>query len=127
MVKDDTIFINKIIELENVHFIQSEVNSSNALNRIVFNRDAKILNSTAAFFNNCIFNGDIEFLSNKPLDEIEERVDKLFYGYNSDVLFSNCIFKNSFTLDIISIEVYEPLNIRITNSLFYPVKNKSSI
>ena len=127
LTKGDTTFINKAIELENVHFIQSENNSSAALNHIVFNRNVKILNSTAAFFNNCIFNGNIEFLSDKALDEIEENVDKLFYGYNSDVLFSNCIFRKSFTLDIISIEVYEPLSVKILNSEFYPIKNKSSI
>jgi len=124
---NDTIYVNKKLELENVHFIQGEGDTPDFLNRIVFNKDVILLNTTAAFFKNCIFKGNIDIKSDKPLDATIEEAEKQVFEYNNTIGFSNCIIRDNLLIDIISIEVYEPLSVYVGNSKIYAKSNQSSI
>ena len=114
----DTIIINKIIELENVHFEHVKDDIGQALPFLVFNKKVTIIDTTSLIFYYAIFNDDLEFdtsvLGNDQINSFIEKYD----DYAPDIGFFNCVFNKNVLLDIGSIENYSSISFNLFYSEF---------
>jgi len=121
----DTLTINKVIELENVHFIHQNGIEGQALNHIVFNKEVYLYNSSSALFYNCVFNGSLEIDVDIPLNKLLKNIENYYDNYEAEIGFSNCIFKSDIIIDIGTIESFSSIDVIVENSKFYTQKNKT--
>jgi hypothetical protein len=121
----DTLIINKIIDLENVHFEHIKDNVGQALPYLIFNKNVQIVDATSLIFYYCTFNGDIAFdtsvASNNQINGLKEKYE----NYAPDIGFFNCVFNKNVLLDIGSIENSSLISFNLFYSEFNSIKQKN--
>jgi hypothetical protein len=127
--KRDTIYINKELELVNVHFEhnKNEIGQPVAFQNIVFNKDVIIADITSVLFFNCVFNGVLEIdtavLGNEQINELDTK----YLNYDPDIGFYNTSFYESATLDIGSIKNFSSIEFSMFFSTFKSVNKRNEI
>ncbi|GGH02964.1 hypothetical protein GCM10011416_22270 [Polaribacter pacificus] len=117
---NDTIFIDKVIELENVHFEHNnnELGFPIGLPLIVFNKDVIITETTSILFFNCVFKGfldiDTQVLDNNLIIEL----DKKYLDYDATIGFYNTTFYNDIILSVGDIDNYSPISFKMFYNTF---------
>ncbi|WP_347174590.1 hypothetical protein [Polaribacter uvawellassae] len=118
--RKDTIYIDKTLELVNVHFEHNLDDDFQPVgfSSIVFNKDVIIADTTSLLFYNCIFKGDLEIdtkvLGNNQINQLNEK----YIEYDPNIGFYNVTFYKDVYLDIGSSENYSSINFRMFYNTF---------
>jgi len=115
---NDTIVINKKIDLYNVHFEHQKEEEGQGLPFLIFNKEVRIYNTTSLFFYNCIFRDNLEMDTSVLGNDQIIQFNKKYPKYGSDIGFYNCTFYKDVKLDIGSIENRSAINFYIFYSKF---------
>ncbi|MFK5891102.1 MAG: potassium channel family protein [Flavobacteriaceae bacterium] len=115
---NDTIVINKKIDLYNVHFEHQKEEGGQGLPFLIFNKEVRIYNTTSLFFYNCIFRDNLEMDTSVLGNDQIIQFNKKYPKYGSDIGFYNCTFYKDVKLDIGSIENRSSINFYIFYSKF---------
>ncbi|MFY9242676.1 MAG: potassium channel family protein [Polaribacter sp.] len=120
--KKDTLTINKKIQLSNVHFEHIYDEEGYALHHIKFTKPVIIENSASIVFSNCVFEKGFYMDVNTPLDSYISYFEKEYENYGNDFSINESVLKNEFIIDIGTIEVFSPIFVTISKSIFniYP-------
>lgn len=118
----DTLTINTKIELSNVHFEHIYNDTGYALHHIKFTKPVVIENSASLVFSNCIFEKGFYADVNIPLDSYVSYFEKEFENYGNDFSINESVLKSEFIIDIGTIEVFSPIFVTISKTIFniYP-------
>ncbi|MFY0602872.1 MAG: two pore domain potassium channel family protein [Flavobacteriaceae bacterium] len=108
---NDTIEINKKIDLFNVHFEHQRLDEKGqGFTYFVFNKDVRIYDTTSLVFFNCIFKGNLEMDTSVLGNDQINKFEKKYPNYGSDIGFFNCTFYKNTNIDIGSIEYYSSIH-----------------
>tara|TARA_R110002110_G_C13450495_1_gene717035 strand:- start:104 stop:1915 length:1812 start_codon:yes stop_codon:yes gene_type:complete len=121
---NDTIVINKEIDLENVHFEHVKGDSGQALPYIIFNKKVKIYDATSIIFYYCVFNDDLELdtsvLGNGKITALSQKYE----NYEADIGFWDSSFNKNVLIDVGSIENYSSISFNLFYSDFFSKKER---
>lgn len=121
----DTLIIDKVIELKNVHFEHTRGDTGQALPYIVFNKDVLIEDTTSMLFYNCVFKGnlamDTSVLGNDQITELTNN----YSGYGPNVGFFNTTFHKDVLIDIGSIDNFSSIEFSMLYSIFISDKERN--
>jgi len=122
----DTIFIDKIIELVNVHFEHNndDIGQQVGFPFIVFNKDVIIADTTSMLFFNCVFKGVLEVDVNTLGNDQINKLDKKHLEYEPHIGFYNTTFNNDVILSIGSLENYSSISFKMFNNTFISEENR---
>lgn len=117
---NDTIFINKTIELVNVHFEHNmdDIGQPVGLPFIVFNKDVFIADTTSMLFFNCVFKGFLEINTEVSGNNQINELDKNHLEYDANIGFYNSTFYNDIIMSIGSIENYSSISFKMFYNTF---------
>ena len=123
----DTIFIDKIIELVNVHFEHNndDIGQQVGFPFIVFNKDVIIADTTSMLFFNCVFKGVLEVDVNTLGNDQINKLDKKHLEYEPNIGFYNTTFNNDVIMSIGSIENYSSISFKMFNNTFNSEENRT--
>jgi len=123
----DTIFIDKIIELVNVHFEHNndDIGQQVGFPFIVFNKDVIIADTTSMLFFNCVFKGVLEVDVNTLGNDQINKLDKKHLEYEPNIGFYNTTFNNDVIMSIGSIENYSSISFKMFNNTFISEENRT--
>ncbi len=123
----DTIFIDKIIELVNVHFEHNndDIGQQVGFPFIVFNKDVIIADTTSMLFFNCVFKGVLEVDVNTLGNDQISKLDKKHLEYEPNIGFYNTTFYNDVIMSIGSIENYSSISFKMFNNTFISEENRT--
>jgi hypothetical protein len=115
----DTLIIDKQVVLKNVHFEHSFDDSGFALHHMIFKKSVAIENPASLVFSNCVFEDGIYLDVNIPLDSYVQYFEKEYENYANDISFNESTIKNEFIIDVGTIEVFSPIFVTISKSIFH--------
>jgi hypothetical protein len=113
----DTLTINKEIELENVHFEHRNSDSGLALHHIKFLKPVTVINTASLVFSNCVFKEGLFIDVNIPMNTYVDYFELVYEDYGNDISINESIIENEFSIDIGTIEVFSALFVNISNSV----------
>ncbi|MFN0729102.1 ion channel [Polaribacter gochangensis] len=123
----DTIFIDKVIELVNVHFEHNndDIGQQVGFPFIVFNKDVIIADTTSMLFFNCVFKGVLEVDVNTLGNDQINKLDKKHLEYEPNIGFYNTTFNNDVIISVGSIENYSSISFKMFNNTFISEENRT--
>jgi hypothetical protein len=115
----DTLIIDKQVVLKNVHFEHSLDDSGFALHHMVFKKPVAVENPASLVFSNCVFEDGIYIDVNMPLNSYIDYFEKEYENYANDLSLFESIVKNEFIIDVGTIEVFSPIFVTISKTIFH--------
>ena len=125
----DSIFIDKALELVNIHFEHNkeEISQPIAFQNIVFNKDVIIADITSVLFFNCVFKGNLEIDTDVLGNDQINKLDQKYLDYDPDIGFYNTTFYKNVALDIGSVENFSSIDFSMFFSTFYSKNSRNEI
>ncbi|WP_323757013.1 hypothetical protein [Roseivirga sp.] len=112
----DTIVIDKVLQLTNVHFDISDRRQPNPLHHIKFNKNVLLRNTSSVLFTNCTFEGRLTIMSTESMASTIELLDRNSRSINLAVSITDSKLKKSVNMDLGTTDEKMRSRIRIENS-----------
>ncbi|KYG80030.1 hypothetical protein AWW67_12060 [Roseivirga seohaensis] len=112
----DSIYVNKELQLTNVHFDAPDRRQPSALHHIQFNKNVMLRNTSSVHFMNCTFEGRLTIMSTESMAKTIELLDRNSRAINLAVTVTNSKLKKSVNMDLGTTDEKMRSRIRIENS-----------